>query len=133
MITTVLTVETGRRPLTDLTEACVRFSRPGGDGLLNVFAPHGTCGLALIELGAGSDDDLLAWLDQLLPRTAPYRHRHGTPGHGRDHLVPALLPPTLTIPVVGGRPELGSWQHVVLVDTNPDNPVRRVRLTLLAG
>lgn len=133
MITACLEVATGRRRLTDLTDDLHRFCHGHGDGLLSVFVPHATCGLALVEVGAGSEADLLAWIDRLLPRDDRYRHRHGSAGHGADHLLPALLPPTLTVPVVGGRPALGTWQHVVLVDTNPDNPERRVQLDLLPG
>ena len=101
------------------------------EGLLNVFAPHATCGLAIVELGAGSDHDLLASIDDLLPTHDRWRHRHGSPGHGRDHVVPAWMAPSLVVPVVGGRMQLGTWQSVVLVDTNVDNPTRRVRLSLL--
>jgi secondary thiamine-phosphate synthase enzyme len=133
MDTVALAVHTDDRLVTDLSEAIADFCRSRGDGLLNVFVPHATAGLALIELGAGSDDDLAWLLDRLLPRSAAYRHRHGSPGHGADHLVPALLSPSLTVPVVGGRPQLGTWQHVVLVDTNADNPSRQVRLTFMSA
>jgi secondary thiamine-phosphate synthase enzyme len=104
-----------------------------GDGLLNVFAPHATVGLVIMELHAGSEDDLRDVIDRLLPRQAAYRHRHGAVGHGADHVLPALLSPSVTIPVLDGRPALGTWQHVVLVDTNVDNPTRHVRLSLLPG
>ena len=104
-----------------------------GDGLLNVWVPHATAGLAVIETGAGSDDDLLAALRDLLPSDDRWRHRHGSPGHGRDHVLPALVPPYASIPVLGGEPALGTWQSVCLVDTNVDNPVRRVRLSFLPG
>ncbi|MFD3540255.1 YjbQ family protein [Streptomyces sp. NPDC058662] len=118
----------------DLTAACAAFLREasrGRDGLLNVFTPHATAGLAVIETGAGSDDDLLDALRSLLPPDDRWRHRHGSPGHGRDHVLPALVPPHATLPVVGGELALGTWQSVVLVDTNLDNPHRTVRLTFL--
>ncbi|RLU89120.1 hypothetical protein CTZ27_21980 [Streptomyces griseocarneus] len=118
----------------DLTEECAAFLRDvaaGRDGLLNVFTPHATAGLAVIETGAGSDHDLLAALGDLLPADDRWRHRHGTPGHGRDHVLPALVPPHATLPVLGGELELGTWQSVVLVDTNVDNPERKVRLSFL--
>ena len=119
----------------DLTGECERFLRSAGaeDGLLNVWVPHATAGLAVLETGAGSDDDLLAQLRELLPADDRWRHRHGSQGHGRDHVLPALVPPYATIPVLGGRLALGTWQSVCLVDTNVDNPVRKVRLSLLAG
>ena len=128
-----LTVDTTRRRLVDLTDAVAALCGPLGDGLVNVFAPHATVGLALIEVGAGSEPDLEAALERLLPRDDRYVHRHGSPGHGADHLLPALLSPSVTIPVLGGRPALGIWQHVVLVDLNRDNPTRQVRLSFLAG
>ena len=98
-----------------------------------MWVPHATAGVAVLETGAGSDDDLLAVLRDLLPADASWRHRHGTPGHGRDHVLPALVPPYTTVPVLSGRLALGTWQSVVLVDTNVDNPVRQVRLSFLAG
>ncbi|NUP42259.1 MAG: YjbQ family protein [Streptomyces sp.] len=118
----------------DLTAECSAFLREeaaGRDGLLNVFVPHATAGIAVIETGAGSDDDLLAALRDLLPADDRWRHRHGSPGHGRDHVLPALVPPHATLPVLGGALELGTWQSVVLVDTNRDNPRRQVRLSFL--
>ncbi len=133
MQTQELTIDTRQRRIVDLTDAVRAFCRGRGDGLLNVFAPHATAGLALIETGAGSEEDLEAALERLLPRDARYRHQHGSPGHGADHLLPAFLAPTLTIPVLGGQPALGIWQHVVLVDLNRDNPVRHVLLSFLAG
>jgi len=133
MDTTELTLENRDRHVVDLTDEAARFCRPRGDGLLSVFAPHATAGVALMELGSGSEPDLAEALERLLPRDDRYRHRHGSPGHGADHLLPALLPPSLTIPVVRGRPALGTWQHVVLVDLNRDNPVRQVRLSFIAG
>ncbi|GGS39234.1 MULTISPECIES: YjbQ family protein [Actinokineospora] len=117
----------------DLTDECARFVDGEGDGLLHVWVPHATAGLAIVETGAGSDDDLLAALRDLLPKDDRWRHRHGSPGHGRDHVLPAFLPPYATIPVLGGRLALGTWQSVCLVDTNVDNPVRKVRLSYLAG
>ncbi|MET9627866.1 YjbQ family protein [Lentzea sp. NPDC006480] len=118
----------------DLTRECERFlSSENGDGLLHVWVPHATAGVAIIETGAGSDDDLLTALERILPRDVKWRHRHGTPGHGRDHVMPALVPPYATIPVLGGVLALGTWQSVCLVDTNVDNPVRTVRLSFLAG
>jgi secondary thiamine-phosphate synthase enzyme len=103
------------------------------DGLLHVWVPHATAGIAVIETGAGSDTDLLAALRDLLPADDRWGHRHGTPGHGRDHVLPALIAPSMSIPVLAGRPALGTWQSVCLVDTNTDNPVRSVRLSFLAG
>ncbi|MEV6712133.1 YjbQ family protein [Lentzea sp. NPDC051208] len=118
----------------DLTSDCQRFlSDDNGDGLLHVWVPHATAGIAIIETGAGSDDDLLTALERILPRDVKWRHRHGTPGHGRDHVMPALVPPYATIPVLGGVLTLGTWQSICLVDTNVDNPVRTVRLSFLAG
>lgn len=119
----------------DLTDDCARFvtNADAMDGLLHVWVPHATAGLAVIETGAGSDDDLLAVLRELLPPDHRYRHRHGSPGHGRDHVLPALLPPYASIPVLSGRLTLGTWQSICLIDTNVDNPVRKVRLSLLAG
>ncbi|RDI27963.1 YjbQ family protein [Lentzea flaviverrucosa] len=118
----------------DLTSECQRFlSDENGDGLLHVWVPHATAGVAIIETGAGSDDDLLTALERILPRDVKWRHRHGTPGHGRDHVMPALVPPYATIPVLGGVLTLGTWQSICLVDTNVDNPVRTVRLSFLAG
>ncbi len=128
-----LAVDTSERRIVDLTDDVRGFCQDRGDGLVSLFAPHATCGLALLETGAGSDDDLLETLMRLLPRDGRYRHRHGSPGHGADHLVPALISPSLVLPVVNGRPALGTWQSVALVDLNPDNPARRVRFSFLAG
>lgn len=137
MQTRELTVRTGsRRGLHDLTAECARFAAEasrGGDGLLHVFVPHATAGLVAIELGAGSEQDLMATLDRLLPRDDRWVHRHGSPGHGADHVVPLLAPPSLSVPVVGGRLALGTWQSIALLDPNPDNPLRTVRLSFLAG
>ena len=130
----MLDLTTGRDPVHDLTGEAEAYVRGRGDGLLHVFVPHATAGLALMETGAGSDADLVDLLDQhLLPRDDRYRHAHGSPGHGADHLLPALLAPSLSIPVVDGRLALGTWQSVVLVDPNRDNPRRQVRLSFLPG
>lgn len=133
MRTTLLDVDMTRTSITDITDEAALFVRGAGDGLLSVFAPHATAGVALIETGSGSEPDLVAALERLLPRDDRYRHRHGSPGHGADHLVPALLSPSLTIPVEAGRLLLGTWQRVILVSLNRDNPHRRVRLSLLEG
>jgi secondary thiamine-phosphate synthase enzyme len=134
METTVLTVETGAREVVhDLTPDCDEFVRGRGDGLLHVFVPHATAGVAIIELHAGSDDDLLAALGDLLPADHRWRHRHGSPGHGRSHVMPALIPPYATVPVLAGRLALGTWQSIALVDLNLDNSTRSVRLSFLAG
>ena len=135
MKTQIIDIRTGgRATVRDITSDCARFAREaadGGDGLLHVFVPHATAGLALIELGAGSDDDLLAALAELLPADDRWRHAHGSRGHGRSHVLPALVPPYATIPVIGGRLALGTWQSVALVDLNVDNPDRQVRLSFL--
>jgi secondary thiamine-phosphate synthase enzyme len=131
--TEVLDVDTSRRRLVDLTDAVQDFCAGQGDGLCNVFVPHATAGVALIETGAGSDDDLLDTLERLLPRDGRYRHSHGSPGHGADHVLPGLISPSVTLPVGDGRPLLGTWQSVVLVDLNVDNPRRSVRLSFVAG
>ena len=134
MQTTVLTVRTGSREVVhDLTGECRSFVRDRGDGLLHVFVPHATAGLAVLELGAGSDDDLLAALADLLPADDRWRHRHGSRGHGRSHVLPAVVPPAVTLPVLGGALALGTWQSVALVDLNVDNPTRSVRLSFLSG
>jgi secondary thiamine-phosphate synthase enzyme len=130
----VISVHTGSRPtVRDITAEAERFVANEADGLLHVFVPHATAGIALIETGAGSDDDLLAALDQLLPPDNRWRHRHGSPGHGRDHVMPAIVAPYATLPVLGGRIALGTWQSICLVDLNADNPVRQVRLSFLPG
>jgi secondary thiamine-phosphate synthase enzyme len=136
MHTTELTIDTGRSPgLVDLTDACVRFlsDADAGDGLLTVFVPHATAGVVVVELGAGSDADLLEALERLLPHDERWRHRHGAPGHGADHVLPLLVAPSLGVPVIGGRMVLGTWQSIALVDTNRDNPRRAVRLSFLPG
>lgn len=129
----MLDVDTADRRIVDLTAAVRSFCGGRGDGLCNVFVPHATAGAAIIETGAGSDADLIDALERLLPRDDRYRHAHGSPGHGADHLLPALVAPSVTIPVGGGEPLLGIWQSVVLVDLNRDNPRRSVRLSFLAG
>lgn len=135
METTELSITTGTRAgITDITGDLSRFASGRGDGLLSVFVPHATAGVAIIEVGAGSDSDLLAAIDDLLPAdSGRWRHEHGSPGHGRDHVLPAFISPSLTIPVVEGRPVLGTWQSIVLVDTNVDNHSRRVRLSFIEG
>jgi secondary thiamine-phosphate synthase enzyme len=135
--TLAIEVRTGpQRGLFDLTADCARFAAEaaaGGDGLLSVFVPHATAGLVVVELGAGSDADLLEALDRLLPRDDSWRHRHGSAGHGADHVVPLLASPSLTVPVTGGRLALGTWQSIALLDPNADNDVRTVQLSFLAG
>ena len=129
-----VSLDTTGRPFTDLTPDAVRFcAGVGGDGLLSVFAPHATAGIALFELGAGSETDVTETLERLLPRDDRWRHRHGSFGHGADHVLPALVSPSLVVPVLDGRPALGTWQSIVLVDPNSDNPRRTVRLSLLRG
>jgi secondary thiamine-phosphate synthase enzyme len=128
-------VRTGSRPATvDITSDAAAFCADRGDGLLSVFVPHATAGVAILETGAGSDTDLLQSLDDLLPaEPGRWRHDHGSPGHGRDHVLPAFINPSVTVPVVGGRLQLGTWQSIVLVDTNVDNPIRSVQFSFLAG
>lgn len=131
-----LEVATGSdRRLVDLTLDCHRFLSDvaATDGLLTIFVPHATAGLVVVELGAGSDGDLVDALDRLLPRDDRWRHRHGSPGHGADHVLPLLVSPSLTIPVIDGRMTLGTWQSVALLDPNRDNPRRTVRLAFVAG
>jgi secondary thiamine-phosphate synthase enzyme len=123
----------GRATVHDLTADCAAFVPDGADGLLSVFVPHATAGVAILETGAGSDTDLLSALDDLLPRDNRWAHRHGSAGHGRDHILPAFIAPSITVPVVGGRMQLGTWQSVCLVDTNVDNDERTVRLSFRAG
>ena len=133
MESTELTVDTTNRRVVDITDEVGAFVDGRGDGLLSLLVLHATAGLALMETGAGSDSDLVAALERLLPRDDRYRHRHGAAGHGADHILPALVGPSATLPVSKGRLVLGTWQRVVLVDLNPDNPSRRVRLSFLAG
>lgn len=126
-------VRSGSRLVSDLTPDVRRFCAGRGDGLVNVFVPHATAGVTLMEIGSGSEPDLADALERLLPVADVYRHRHGSLGHGRDHVVPAFVSPSLTVPVVHGEPALGIWQSIVLVDSNGDNPRRRVRLSFLPG
>jgi secondary thiamine-phosphate synthase enzyme len=132
-----ISIETGSvRGLFDLTDACADFLRSpsgGRDGLLTVVVPHATAGVCVMELGAGSDADLLDALDRILPRDDRWRHAHGSPGHGADHVLPLLMSPSISIPVVAGQLQLGTWQSVALLDPNPDNARRRVLLSFLAG
>ena len=136
MKTQIIDVHTGsRETVKDITRDCAEFAgvaTDGGDGLLHVFVPHATAGIAVMELGAGSDDDLLAALADLLPADGRWRHAHGSRGHGRSHVMPALIAPYATVPVIGGRLALGTWQSIALVDLNVDNPDRQVRLSFLA-
>lgn len=133
MKTTVISVPTGtRRGVFDITSEAASFVRDCGDGLLNVFVPHATAGVAIIETGAGSDHDFMSIVDDLIPRVDRYRHRHGSPGHGADHVLPGIVAPSTTVPVVDGTLELGTWQSIVLVDPNPDNPDRRVRFSFVS-
>ena len=142
MESTEISIDTSGRHLLDITGKVEEFCAGLGDGLLSIFVPHATAGVALMETGSGSEADLEELLGRLLPRDDRYRHRHGpessgaggvTVGHGADHLLPVLVNPSLVVPVAGGRPHLGTWQSVVLVDLNDDNPHRRVRLSFLAG
>ena len=123
-----------RRGLVDITDQCAAYASEasdGGDGILHLFVPHATAGLVIMELGSGSDDDLMASLDRLLPRDERWRHSHGSPGHGADHVLPLLASPSLSVPVIDGRMTLGTWQSIALLDPNGDNPRRRVRLSFL--
>jgi secondary thiamine-phosphate synthase enzyme len=137
MLTRELSVPTGSaRGLFDLTDVCTAFLREAGsgaDGLLHVFVPHATAGVVVMELGSGSEEDMLAALDRLLPRDDRWRHRHGSAGHGADHVLPLMVSPSLVVPIVGGRLSLGTWQSVALLDPNPDNAARTVRLSFLPG
>jgi secondary thiamine-phosphate synthase enzyme len=123
----------GSEAVVDITRQCAEYVEGRGDGLLHVFVPHATAGIAIIETGAGSDDDLLAALADLLPADDRWRHRHGSPGHGRSHVMPALVPPYATVPALRGRLVLGTWQSICLVDVNVDNPDREIRLSFLEG
>jgi secondary thiamine-phosphate synthase enzyme len=131
MQTIEIDVDTSRERIVDLTMELDRFCHGCGDGLVNVFVPHATAGVALMERGSGSEGDLLAALERLLPRDSRYQHAHGSPGHGADHLLPALVSPSVTLPVLRGRAALGTWQSLLLVDLNVDNPRRRVRFTFV--
>ena len=128
-----LHIDTAQRHFVDLTDQVRGFCREKGGGLLSIFVPHATAGVALIETGSGSEADLEELIGRLLPRDERYQHRHGSFGHGADHLLPALISPSITIPVDSGNPALGQWQRIVLVDFNADNPRRRVRLSFLGG
>ena len=128
----IITVRTGSRPaVVDITSQAAAFASGRGDGLLHVFVPHATAGVALIETGSGSDDDLLRALDDVLPADDRWRHRHGSPGHGRSHVMPAFIAPYASLPVLAGELALGTWQSLCLVDLNVDNPTRQVRLSFL--
>ncbi|WP_123029301.1 secondary thiamine-phosphate synthase enzyme YjbQ [Mycolicibacterium stellerae] len=129
----VIEIDSSRQRIVDLTEQVREFCAAHRDGLCNVFVPHATAGVAIIETGAGSDDDLVDTLETLLPRDDRYQHSHGSPGHGADHVLPALVAPSVTVPVQDGQPLLGTWQSVVLVDLNRDNPRRSVRLSFING
>jgi secondary thiamine-phosphate synthase enzyme len=135
MDSVTITLETGRRRgVFDITAQAARFVATRGDGLLSVFAAHSTAGLAIIETGSGSDRDLMDAIDRTLPRDdALYRHRHGSPGHGADHVLPGFVAPSVTVPVQAGRMQLGTWQALVLVDGNEDNTSRRIHLSFLSG
>jgi secondary thiamine-phosphate synthase enzyme len=133
MKTEVRTYDTTASPLLDISTHVQQFLSGANEGLVNVFVPHATAGLAIMETGAGSESDLEATLDRLLPRDDRWTHRHGSPGHGADHVLPAFITPSVSIPVVGGRMQLGTWQSIVLVDLNRDNPQRKVRFSFLEG
>jgi secondary thiamine-phosphate synthase enzyme len=135
MRTELITIRTGTEPVVrDITREASEFVASERDGLLHIFVPHATAGLAIIETGAGSDDDLLSGvIEELLPADDRWKHRHGSPGHGRDHVLPALMPPYASLPVIGGRIALGTWQSICLVDPNGDNPSRQVRFSFLPG
>jgi len=128
-----LSIETRNRLVTDVTAEVERFCRGHGSGLVHVFAPHATAGLALMELGSGSEEDLAELLGRLLPRDDRYVHRHGSRGHGADHLLPTLIPPSVVLVVVDGEVQLGTWQRIAFIDTNADNPVRRLQVTFVPG
>src|SRR5215218_7431978 len=133
METTELSLDTSGARVTDLTGRVAEFCRDRGDGLAHVFAPHATAGLALMETGSGSESDLELLLGDLLPRDDRWRHSHGSPGHGADHLLPVLVSPSVSVRVEGGRLLLGTWQSIVLVDLNEDNARRKIRLSFLRG
>jgi secondary thiamine-phosphate synthase enzyme len=129
----MLTFDTSSRDFVDITGEVATFVQQEGEGLVNIFAPHATAGLALIETGSGTEDDLRNAMDRLLPRDGRYVHAHGSPGHGADHVLPAFVAPSLVIPVIDGRLELGTWQSIVFVDPNRDNPQRKVRLSFIGS
>jgi secondary thiamine-phosphate synthase enzyme len=129
----LLEVVTGDRTITDLTPEVSRFVSGRGDGLVHVFVPHATAGVAIFELGAGSEQDVQEVLGRLFPKDGRWVHQHGSAGHGADHVLPAVISPSVSVPVLDGRPALGTWQSIALVDTNGDNPRRQVRLSFLPG
>ncbi len=130
----LISLTTGHeRAIVDVTGECARFVSGKGDGLLSVFVPHATAGVAILETGAGSDADFMDQIDEVVPRDDRYRHRHGSPGHGADHVIPGFVAPSITVPVLAGEMALGTWQSVVLVDVNADNPRRQVRLSFVPG
>jgi secondary thiamine-phosphate synthase enzyme len=129
----VLDIDTTGKTFIDLTGSVTEFCAGRGDGLCSVFVPHATAGVAVMELHAGSEEDLEEVLSRILPRDDRWRHRHGSPGHGADHVLPALVSPSVVLPVIDGKPALGTWQYVVMVDTNHDNPQRQLRLSFLVG
>ena len=133
MHTTELEIDTAGTEVVDLTEAVRDFCAGLGDGLCNVFVPHATAGLTIIETDSGSEEDLAELLERLIPKSRRYTHHHGTAGHGADHMTPTIVPPSMVIPVVAGHPQLGTWQSIVLVDRNPDNRHRTVRLSFVAA
>lgn len=133
METELRTLEMSKRTFADLTSDLATFVRGRGDGLASVFVPHATAGVAIMETGSGSEADLEETLGRLLPRDDRWRHSHGSPGHGADHVLPAFIAPSVTVPVIDGELQLGTWQSVVFVDTNVDNPQRKVRFSFLAG
>ena len=133
MDTTVLQLHTGQTLVTDITSEVANFVSGKNDGLVNIFVPHATAGVALIETGSGTEPDLADALERILPIEDIYRHRHGSLGHGRDHVLPAFVSPSISIPVIDGRLALGTWQSTVLIDPNGDNPDRKVRLSFLPG
>ena len=133
METELRSLDMSRRTFADLTSELGAFVRNKGDGLASVFVPHATAGIAIMETGSGSETDLEEALSRLLPRDYRWRHSHGSEGHGADHVLPAFISPSVTIPVVGGELQLGTWQSVVFVDTNVDNPQRKVRFSFLPG
>lgn len=133
MDTHVVQLRTSDQLVTDVTGEAAQFCRTKGDGLCHVFVPHATAGVALMETGSGSESDLADAVDRMLPRENIYLHRHGSQGHGRDHVLPAFISPSLTLPVLDGKLQLGTWQSIVIVDTNADNADRQVRLSFLPG
>jgi secondary thiamine-phosphate synthase enzyme len=133
MDTHVVQLNTNDRLVTDITNEAAEFCHGKGDGLCHVFVPHATAGVALMEIGSGSESDLADTIGRMLPRENIYRHRHGSTGHGGDHVLPAFISPSLSVPVLDGTLQLGTWQSIVIVDTNADNPDRKVRLSFIAA